>query len=229
VELRVLHRPAATEQLLPRRTRSDHLAIRLGAGARRRHLARRPAARPHQQEQGGGRPPLRSTPAHRSARRSSSTAGSMPSGSSSAIYAVRLPTGQRSRRHGELACTLASDDSTAGSRLAVGSSYLPRARWQPVLPSASGGTKRASRLEVDIARAGPVAQGQTTGPVTRGTGVRIPLAHPRLILVSPPPPRRGLVAPLGRAVEPLVHAPEPVHSACIGGVNRPGFSGELAT
>src|ERR1700682_6434163 len=37
-----------------------------------------------------------------------------------------------------------------------------------------------------------------------------------LVMAAPPDPR--LVAPLGCAVEPLVHAPETVHSARIGGI-----------
>src|ERR1700738_2398581 len=47
--------------------------------------------------------------------------------------------------------------------------------------------------------------------------------HPRpgsapLVLIVAAPPGARLVAPLGRAVEPLVHAPEAVHSARIGGI-----------
>src|SRR5262245_44719406 len=38
------------------------------------------------------------------------------------------------------------------------------------------------------------------------------------VLVVAAPPDAGLVAPLGGAVEPLVHAPEAVHSARIGGI-----------
>src|SRR6266571_8890012 len=37
-----------------------------------------------------------------------------------------------------------------------------------------------------------------------------------LVMAAPPEPR--LVAPLGRAVEPLVHAPEAVHPALVRGV-----------
>src|SRR5438093_966323 len=37
-----------------------------------------------------------------------------------------------------------------------------------------------------------------------------------LVVTAPPEPR--LVAPLGRAVEPLVHAPEAVHPALVRGV-----------
>src|SRR5205823_8338260 len=37
-----------------------------------------------------------------------------------------------------------------------------------------------------------------------------------LVMTAPPEPR--LVAPLGRAVEPLVHAPEAVHPALVRGV-----------
>src|SRR6266516_5811632 len=40
----------------------------------------------------------------------------------------------------------------------------------------------------------------------------------RLVLVAAPPPHRGLVAPLGRTVQPLVHAPEPVEAARVGRV-----------
>src|SRR5439155_26065939 len=39
-----------------------------------------------------------------------------------------------------------------------------------------------------------------------------------LVLVVAAPPDAGLVAPLGRAVEPLIHAPETVQSARIGGI-----------
>src|SRR6266513_1911479 len=47
--------------------------------------------------------------------------------------------------------------------------------------------------------------------------------HPRrpsalVVLVVAAPPEARLVAPLGCAVEPLVHAPEAVHSARIGGI-----------
>src|SRR5262245_37978978 len=39
-----------------------------------------------------------------------------------------------------------------------------------------------------------------------------------LVLVAAPPPDARLVAPLGGAVEPLVHAPQAVESARIGGI-----------
>src|SRR5206468_6347026 len=39
-----------------------------------------------------------------------------------------------------------------------------------------------------------------------------------VVLVMAAPPDARLVAPLGRAVEPLVHAPEAVQSARIGGI-----------
>src|SRR5256712_3771369 len=39
-----------------------------------------------------------------------------------------------------------------------------------------------------------------------------------VVLVVAAPPEARLVAPLGCAVEPLVHAPEAVHSARIGGI-----------
>src|SRR5206468_35870 len=39
-----------------------------------------------------------------------------------------------------------------------------------------------------------------------------------VVLVVAPPPDARLVAPLGGAVEPLVHAPEAVQSARIGGI-----------
>src|SRR5207245_10550849 len=39
-----------------------------------------------------------------------------------------------------------------------------------------------------------------------------------LVLVVTAPPDAGLVASLGRAVEPLIHAPETVQSARIGGI-----------
>src|SRR2546428_10939540 len=41
---------------------------------------------------------------------------------------------------------------------------------------------------------------------------------PLVVLVVAAPPDAGLVAPLGGAVEPLVHAPEAVQSARIGGI-----------
>src|SRR5262245_35019476 len=45
---------------------------------------------------------------------------------------------------------------------------------------------------------------------------RLSLTH---VLVMAAPPYARLVAPLGCAVEPLVHPPEAVHSARIGGVS----------
>src|SRR5262245_29455888 len=39
-----------------------------------------------------------------------------------------------------------------------------------------------------------------------------------LVLVVTAPPDARLVTPLGGAVEPLVHAPEAIHSARIGGI-----------
>src|SRR5581483_8845368 len=39
-----------------------------------------------------------------------------------------------------------------------------------------------------------------------------------VVLVMPPPPDSGLVASLGCPVEPLVHPPEPVQPARIGGI-----------
>src|SRR5438093_550899 len=50
-----------------------------------------------------------------------------------------------------------------------------------------------------------------------------------LVMAAPPEPR--LVAPLGRTVEPLVHAPEAVHSALVRGVgvvNHPILQHERA-
>src|SRR5438034_11312422 len=41
---------------------------------------------------------------------------------------------------------------------------------------------------------------------------------PLVVLVAEAPPGACLVAPLGGAVEPLVHAPEAVESARIGGI-----------
>jgi hypothetical protein len=38
------------------------------------------------------------------------------------------------------------------------------------------------------------------------------------VLVVALPPGTGLVAPFGSAIEPLIHSPQPVHSACVGGV-----------
>src|SRR2546430_3513222 len=40
-----------------------------------------------------------------------------------------------------------------------------------------------------------------------------------LVFVVAAPPDAALVAPLGGAVEPLVHAPEAIESACIGGIS----------
>src|SRR5436309_15097984 len=53
---------------------------------------------------------------------------------------------------------------------------------------------------------------------------RLRQRHPRLgsalvVLVVVAPPGARLVAPLGGAVEPLVHAPEAVQSARIGGID----------
>src|SRR5262245_17829525 len=39
-----------------------------------------------------------------------------------------------------------------------------------------------------------------------------------LVFVVSSPPDAGLVAPLRRAIEPLIHAPEAVQSPCIGGI-----------
>src|SRR5262245_878870 len=44
------------------------------------------------------------------------------------------------------------------------------------------------------------------------------LASALVVLIVPPPPEALLVAPLGRAVEPLVHAPETVQSPGIRGI-----------
>src|SRR5256885_8182824 len=44
------------------------------------------------------------------------------------------------------------------------------------------------------------------------------LLSPLVVFVVAAPPDARLVAPLGSAVEPLVHAPEGVHSARIGGI-----------
>src|SRR6516162_8338269 len=45
-----------------------------------------------------------------------------------------------------------------------------------------------------------------------------PACSALIVLVVAPPPDVGLVAPLGRAVEPLVHAPQGVQSARKGGI-----------
>jgi hypothetical protein len=45
-----------------------------------------------------------------------------------------------------------------------------------------------------------------------------PLSRISCIFVAPPQPRPGLVAPLQRPVEPLVHPPERVEAARVGGV-----------
>src|SRR5262249_20236712 len=39
-----------------------------------------------------------------------------------------------------------------------------------------------------------------------------------VILVVAPPPDTGFVATLGRAVKPLVHPPQAIHSARVGGI-----------
>src|SRR2546422_2087552 len=44
------------------------------------------------------------------------------------------------------------------------------------------------------------------------------IASALVVLVVAAPPEAGLVAPLGGAVEPLVHAPQAVHAARIGGI-----------
>ena len=45
-----------------------------------------------------------------------------------------------------------------------------------------------------------------------------PLSRISGVLVVPPEPRPGFVTPFRRPVEPLVHTPEHVEAACIGGV-----------
>src|SRR2546427_3713289 len=53
----------------------------------------------------------------------------------------------------------------------------------------------------------------------RATSVRTSASRSALVvLVVAAPPEARLVAPLGGAVEPLVHAPEAVHPARIGGI-----------
>src|SRR5262245_51484121 len=47
---------------------------------------------------------------------------------------------------------------------------------------------------------------------------RLRLGSALAVLVVAAPPDAGLVAPLGGTVEPLVHAPEAVHSTRIGGI-----------
>src|SRR5215510_8249177 len=47
----------------------------------------------------------------------------------------------------------------------------------------------------------------------------MPRAHFALVLVAAQPEAARLVTSLGRAVEPLVHAPQTVHAARIGGIS----------
>src|SRR2546426_3543333 len=52
----------------------------------------------------------------------------------------------------------------------------------------------------------------------RRVATRAGVLRKQLVLVVAAPPDTGLVAPPGGAVEPLVHAPEAVHAARIGGI-----------
>src|SRR6266849_10030144 len=55
-------------------------------------------------------------------------------------------------------------------------------------------------------------------PMMKRVGPRTRLRSALVVLVMAAEPRPGLVAPLRRPVEPLVHAPEAVQSAHIGGI-----------
>src|SRR5258706_486032 len=70
-------------------------------------------------------------------------------------------------------------------------------------------------------RSSSVASSPTSFSISRRRGPGEGPAGPRGPILwgcPPPPPDARLVAPLGCAVEPLVHAPEAVHSARIGGI-----------
>src|SRR5260370_35921093 len=54
---------------------------------------------------------------------------------------------------------------------------------------------------------------EDTEPIEAGTSSFVIRASSFLILVVATPPDSGLVAPLRRAIEPLIHSPEPVQSA----------------
>src|SRR5260221_12870013 len=66
---------------------------------------------------------------------------------------------------------------------------------------------------------------------SRASGTVAPIRSALVVLVVETPPGARLVAPLGGAVEPLIHAPEAVQSARIGGidvVDDPVFERERA-
>src|SRR4029453_2821841 len=78
-----------------------------------------------------------------------------------------------------------------------------------------------------VPRAACRRKGNLVGPLTRLRGgyvirarllARPPRRSPLVVLVVAAPPGAGLVAPPGCAVEPLVHAPEAVQPARIGGI-----------
>src|SRR5688572_19227567 len=58
----------------------------------------------------------------------------------------------------------------------------------------------------------------TISTIDRILASAIRYSSARLVFVVAAPPETCLVAPLGRAVEPLIHAPEPIQSARVGGV-----------
>src|SRR5215208_4789993 len=113
------------------------------------------------------------------------------------------------------ACRLLSADQIIQGSLATIVEETPAPpSTRPELPIAAplGAKRRRSRpgmLQAPIAAT--VVGGLFLDSISTLTSLAV-------VLVVAAPPHAGLVAPLGGAVEPLVHAPESVQSAGIGGV-----------
>src|SRR2546425_4939101 len=118
--------------------------------------------------------------------------------------AERRPFRTRSRRRSNPRPPARSADRAA-SRL---SCRRPGGSATALAPRTAASSPPSSR---------PTCRGTT--PRRRAMAVRTSTSRSALVvLVVPAPPDARLVAPLGCAVEPLVHAPEAVQSARIGGI-----------
>src|SRR5206468_3048532 len=111
-----------------------------------------------------------------------------------------------------------STPSTSSSRRALAS--CPSSTWTRTRRSLSTRSQRRAALRRRRRLAGSLARKPC---VVRSPVLGCAQRHPRLgsalvVLVVAVPPDARLVAPLGGAVEPLVHAPEAVQSARIGGI-----------
>src|SRR5437899_433624 len=192
-----------------------------------RYAARRPAEkRPFRtRSRRRSNPPPRARAADRGASRlfcqrpgGSATALGPRTAASSPPSSRPTCRGTTPRRRARTVPASASTPSTSSSRRA--SASRPSPTWTRTRRSSPPRWRRRAVPRRRKTLAGKLARKPC---VVRSPVPQLRQRHPRLgsalvVLVVVAPPDARLVAPLGGAVEPLVHAPEAVQSARIGGI-----------